>query len=186
MKTFFALAVALFTVSANAAVDFETCTGFDNTPFVSSFVLQVKPDPIVAKEGQEVRIHFNAEIVKTLPAGSTIDVKLIKEGIPLPCLPLPGLPIKVGSCKYEAQELLDLIPKDECDTFAPKGQACTLPLNPGYYGDKDPNGAAVHVLPEIPAILKPLIKGDISVKAMAYDASGAEILCTQNTLSVVV
>merc|ERR1711973_1030482 len=32
---------------------------------------------------------------------------MTKSGLPLPCLPISTLPIHIGSCSYEAQELLD-------------------------------------------------------------------------------
>merc|ERR1711973_1085356 len=41
-----------------------------------------------------------------------------------------GLPISVGSCKYDANDLLALIPAEDCKTFAPAGQACALPSTP--------------------------------------------------------
>merc|ERR1711970_1615162 len=120
MKTFVALAVlASLALAINAdGSDFSDCAGKDNSEFVSAYTLNIKPAPIVAKNG-----------------------KVVKEGVDLPCLPLPDLPIKVGSCKYEAQELLDIVPDDLWATFAPAGQAKSLPLNPGKYGDFDPNGA---------------------------------------------
>merc|ERR1712183_145783 len=183
MKSFIALAVVALAIWANAKSDFESCSGFDNTPFVDQFHLSIKPDPLVAKEGETVSIHFDANIVSTLPAGAKVSVKLVKEGVPLPCLSLAGVPIKVGSCDYNAQELLDLIPAEDCKTFA-HGKACKLPLGPGFYGDSDPNGAAVLTLPKIPFIIVPLIKGDINIQAKAMDAAGNEILCIQNTLSV--
>merc|ERR1712198_666995 len=111
--------------------------------------------------------------------------QLKKNGIPLPCLPVPGLPISVGSCKYDANDLLALIPAEDCKTFAPAGQACALPLNPGFYGDKDPNGSKSLVLPEIPAIIKPFLSGKIAVEAKAMLDDGTEYLCIQNTLEVV-
>merc|ERR1712108_66055 len=79
-----------------------------------------------------------------------VDIKMVKDGLPLPCLPVPGLPIHVGSCNYDAEDLLALITPEDCKKFAPEGQACSLPLNPGFYGDHDPNGFKAFVLPNIP------------------------------------
>merc|ERR1712142_451375 len=185
MKTFIALAVVALALSANAKPDFESCSGFDNTPFVNPFHLNVLPDPLVIKKGAQVKIHFDATLVAELPAGAKIDVQLVKEGVPIPCLPIPGVPVKIGSCSYDAQTLLDFVPADLCSQFAPEGEDCKLPLMAGKYGDQDPNGAAViDITDDIPALIKTIINGDIKIEAKASDASGTEILCIENTVSI--
>merc|ERR1712098_873951 len=171
MKTF-AIVLALAAVAV-AKPDFEACPGFEDNSFVNPWSFTINPDPVMAKEGAEVKIHFDATILKTLPVGTKIDVKMTKSGLPLPCLPISTLPIHIGSCSYEAQELLDLIPAEDCQKFAPAGQECKLPLNPGFYGDSDPNG------------VKPFIQGEISVTAKAMNADGTEYLCMKNTVKVV-
>merc|ERR1712142_842703 len=166
MKTFIALAVVALALSANAKPDFESCSAFDNTPFVNPF-------------------HLNATLVAELPAGAKIDVQLVKEGVPIPCLPIPGVPVKIGSCSYDVQTLLDFVPADMCSQFAPEGEDCKLPLMAGKYGDQDPNGAAViDITDDIPALIKTTINGDIKIEAKASDASGTEILCIENTVSI--
>merc|ERR1712142_789843 len=175
MKTFIALAVVALALSANAKPDFESCSAFDNTPFVNPFHLNLLPDPLVIKKGAQVKIHFDATLVAELPAGAKIDVQLVKEGVPIPCLPIPGVPVKIGSCSYDAQTLLDFVPADLCSQFAPAGEDCKLPLMAGKYGDQDPNGAA---------LIKTIINGDIKIEAKASDASGKEILCIENTVSI--
>merc|ERR1712241_52430 len=186
MKTFIALAVVALALSANAKPDFESCSGFDNTPFVNPFHLSVLPDPVVLKKGQQVKIHFDATLVAELPAGAKISLKLVKEGVPIPCLPIPGVPVKIGSCDYDAETLLDMVPADLCSKFAPAGEDCKLPLMAGKYGDQDPNGAAViDISDAIPAIIKTIVNGDIKVEAKAMDASGnQEFLCIQNTVTI--
>merc|ERR1712142_358696 len=169
MKTFIALAVVALALSANAKPDFESCSGFDNTPIVNPFHLNVLPDPLVIKKGAQVKI----------------DVQLVKEGVPIPCLPIPGVPVKIGSCSYDVQTLLDFVPADLCSQFAPAGEDCKLPLMAGKYGDRDPNGAAViDITDDIPALIKTIINGDIKIEAKASDASGTEILCIENTVSI--
>merc|ERR1712042_36318 len=156
----------------------DSCTGFDNTPFVNPFHISVNPDPLVIKKGAQVKIHFDATVVSELPAGAKIDVQLVKEGVPIPCLPISGLPVKIGSCSYDVQTLLNLVPADLCSKFFPAGQDCKLPMKPGKYGDQDPNGAATI---NITDLIKTIIDGDIEIEAKASDASGKEILCIQNT-----
>merc|ERR1712002_229267 len=177
MKTFVALA-ALSSVLALAFADgsdFADCAGKDNSEYVSQYTLNIKPDPIVAKKDAQVAIHFNADVIKAFPEGTTLDFKMVKENVALPCMPLPDLPFPVGSCTYQAQQLLDVVPDDLWAQFAPAGQSKSLPLNPGKYGDFDATGAITLTIPDIPDIIKPLIRGDIN---------GGNILCADDTLHV--
>merc|ERR1711929_52670 len=157
MKTF-ALVLALVAVAA-AKPNFEACPGFEDNSYVNPWHLSLNPDPVVAKEGAEVKVHFDATALKTLPVGTKVDIKMVKSGIPLPCLPVPGLPIHIGSCDYSADELLALIPAD--------------------------NGTKSFVLPNIPFIVRPFLSGDIEVTAKAINADGTEYLCMKNTVTVV-
>ena len=86
MKTF-AIVLALAAVAV-AKPDFEACPGFEDNSFVNPWSFTINPDPVMAKEGAEVKIHFDATILKTLPVGTKIDVKMTKSGLPLPCLPV--------------------------------------------------------------------------------------------------
>merc|ERR1712180_472508 len=128
MKSF-ALVLALVAVAV-AKPDFEACPGFEDNTFVNPWKLTINPDPIVAKEGESVEIHFDATVLKTLPVGTKVEFKMVKSGIPLPCLPIPGLPIHIGSCSYDAEDLLALITPEDCKKFAPEGQAFVLPSIP--------------------------------------------------------
>merc|ERR1712112_506980 len=124
MKSF-ALVLALVAVAV-AKPDFEACPGFEDNTFVNPWKLTINPDPIVAKEGESVEIHFDATVLKTLPVGTKVEFKMVKSGIPLPCLPIPGLPIHIGSCSYDAEDLLALITPEDCKKFAPRG-TCLQP-----------------------------------------------------------
>merc|ERR1712002_962761 len=90
MKTF-ALVLALAAVAA-AKPDFEACPGFEDNSYVNPWSLTLNPDPIVAKEGAEVKVHFDAKVLKQLTVGTKVDIKMVKDGLPLPCLPVPALP----------------------------------------------------------------------------------------------
>merc|ERR1712189_40803 len=82
MKSF-ALVLALVAVAV-AKPDFEACPGFEDNTFVNPWKLTINPDPIVAKEGESVEIHFDATVLKTLPVGNKGEFKMVKSGIPLP------------------------------------------------------------------------------------------------------
>merc|ERR1712058_22328 len=81
MKSF-ALVLALVAVAV-AKPDFEACPGFEDNSFVNPWSFTISPDPVMAKEGAEVKIHFDTTILKTLPVGTKIDVKMTKSGLPL-------------------------------------------------------------------------------------------------------
>ena len=80
--------------------------------------------------------------------------------------------------------MLDLIPQDLWEAYVPEGQAKALPLNPGAYGDQEPNGSIAVVLPEIPAIIQPFIDGKVKVKAHVMDADGGNEACLEATLNI--
>ena len=80
--------------------------------------------------------------------------------------------------------MLDLIPQDLWEAYVPEGQEKSLPLNPGAYGDQEPNGSIAVVLPEIPAIIQPFIDGKVKVKAHVMDADGNNEACLEATLNI--
>merc|ERR1712038_589307 len=179
MKAF--ILVAFVFALASAKPDFDPCPGFTNE-VVNPLHVSIGPDPLVAKKGQPVNIHFDATVVKTLEVGGKIQVKMVKDGIPIPCIPVPGIPIKVGSCTFGGQEILDIMPKEWCEKYSSNG--CKLPLQPGFYGDKNPNHHETMVLPDIPAILAPLLKGNLKVEVKVFQPDSTEVVCVQNTLTI--
>jgi len=182
MKTFVALVVLAGLVAlAKADTDFQTCPGFSNDAWVNPIHVSISPDPLVAKKGQEVHIHFDVNLIQTLEVGNTIKITMNKGGVPLPCVTVPGLPIKLGSCSFDGQEILDLLPKEWCDKYAKSG--CKLPLKPGFYGDSNPKGFAAVTIPDIPSILVPILSGDLTVKAQVVQ-DGTEVICVQNTVHI--
>ena len=88
MKTFAAIVLAFAAVAVQADPEFKACAGFEDNSYVDPWKLTINPDPIVAKEGASVSVHFDATVLKTLPVGTNLDIKLKKNGIPLPCLPV--------------------------------------------------------------------------------------------------
>ena len=88
MKTFAAIVLAFAAVAVQADPEFKACAGFEDNSYVDPWKLTINPDPIVAKEGASVSVHFDATVLKTLPVGTKVDFKMVKDGIPLPCLPV--------------------------------------------------------------------------------------------------
>ena len=57
----------------------------------------------------------------------------------------------------------------------PEGQDCQLPLNPGSYSP----GVYEMTFPNIPAIIKPLLKGKLDTKIILMPDGKTESACVQ-------
>merc|ERR1712114_103111 len=71
MKTFAAIVLAFAAVAVQADPEFKACAGFEDNSYVDPWKLTINPDPIVAKEGASVSVHFDATVLKTLPVEPT-------------------------------------------------------------------------------------------------------------------
>ena len=145
----------------------------------------VEPFPISLHTGASIKILAQLTLNEPVPEGATLSLNLKKEGLiplPIPCLEINGL--HIGSCTYDAGEL---IARPEICEFlvpdhVPEGQGCTLPLNPGVYGGEP---AIEGVIPEIPHILLDLIgAGTYSAEAVIDLADGTQMTCIQLRVQV--
>ena len=100
-----------------------------------------------------------------------------------------GLPVPIGSCKYDIQQLLDFLAEDpdfDCDKYLP-GNGCSLPMLPGHYGGEFHGDDAIVIeLPQdlvIPDILKPFLDGKIKIH-LSLEADGSEIVCVDTEIGV--
>lgn len=171
---------------------FKSCP---NSPdrYVKPWSLSYKPETIVAKKGKKISVHFDAQVLKEIPKGVKVEVKVKSKGViplPIPCLELDDFPISVGSCNYTGEELLKVLEhpifKDiDCEKYLPKGQKCALPFKPGFYGVKDKSVFEIQAkIPKIPAVLKPFI-GDIDVEVTArHPKTDKEMCCKQATIKI--
>jgi len=62
-----------------------------------------------------------------------------------------------------------------CNAFMPEGQDCQLPLNPGSYRP----GVYEMTFPNIPDLIKPLLKGKLDTKIFVVMPDGTESACVQ-------
>ena len=62
-----------------------------------------------------------------------------------------------------------------CNDFMPEGQDCQLPLNPGSYRPE----AYEMTFPNIPDLIKPLLKGKLDTKIFVVMPDGTESACVQ-------
>ena len=105
-------------------------------------------------------------------------------------LQIPGLPVPVGSCKYQFQDLLDLLEADpnfDCNEYLP-GNGCNLPLLPGHYGGPEGGDGIILELPAdlvIPDILKPLITGKVKAEINLKDSGDGDMACVKTEIEVV-
>jgi len=192
MNTLVALVAAVAAVilvtspsGADASTDFRTCAGFDNSHLMNPFHISVRPDPLVAKKGKIVDIHADLDLVAQLPVGAKVDLHIKKEGlfgITIPCISVAGVPVKIGSCHYEAQQLLNLVPAATAEKFFPAGQTNQLPLRAGHYGSAQD---AIITLPEIPGgLIGHLIHGKFDVEIKISNAQNHPILCISDVITI--
>merc|ERR1711963_537215 len=122
MKTFVVLASLLALVIAK---DLD-CKGPINSTFIKDYKLTI------TNQGGKMAMNFNANVIKALPKGTKVKISVVSKGKKVPCKKVPGIPIKLGSCSYDLQKLLNSKAlKPLLTAVAPTGQAKSLPLKPG-------------------------------------------------------
>jgi len=123
--------------------------------------IDVQPFPISLVTGSSLTIAATLTLNEAVPTGATVSLDLKKEGLiplPIPCLEIPdsetGEILHIGSCTYNADDLLARFADFLCPAHVPDGQSCSLPLNPGTYGGDPPIEV---MIPDIPDILAELV-----------------------------
>ena len=95
--------------------------------------------------------------------------------------------LNIGSCSYDIQHLLDELKGAEggeeiCKGLMAEGQDCNLPFMPGQYAagtDK-----IEILLPEIPSVLQPFLKGTINAQAIGKKPDGTPVACLEVNLEL--
>ena len=85
--------------------------------------------------------------------------------------------MNIGSCSYDIQHLLDELKgaaggEEICTGLMAEGQDCNLPFMAGQYAAG--TDVIEILLPEIPAVLQPFLKGTINVQVTGRKADGTE------------
>jgi len=180
----------LVTAKSDAKLDepeITICNDVTND-YITNINVNVTPFPIVLQSFAQITLSVLLDLLKEVPVGARVKLELAKEGsivdIPVPCLDLPDVEIPLGSCEYDADQLLALGAPTLCPTYFPDGQECKLPLAPGTYGD---GPALVIDLPELPdgGIILPLLEGIVRAKVHVSSADGTEIGCIQVRVELV-
>merc|ERR1711953_727068 len=139
MKLIVLLSTIVLVSAKNIRIDqleYGFCEGAD-TSVGSIDAIDVQPFPVEVKTGGNVTISATLSLATTVPAGAKVALNITKEGIvdlPFPCSPI----FPIGSCEYEADDLLDKFSDILCPAHVPEGQTCATPLNPGTYGGDPP------------------------------------------------
>jgi len=169
-------------------IDVDVCNADVTNTFINNIDLAVTPNPIEVVAGKTISLHFGVDVLKEVAVGATLELKLKKGLLPIPCIDV-GLPVPIGSCKYDIQQLLDFLAEDpdfDCDKYLP-GNGCSLPMLPGHYGGEFHGDDAIVIeLPQdlvIPDILKPFLDGKIKIH-LSLEADGSEIVCIDTEIGV--
>ena len=103
---------------------------------------------------------------------------------------MPVIPIPVGSCTYQLQELFDLIKNIPlfgdiiCNKYLP-GNGCDLPMLPGHYGGAAGGDDAITIdIPPIPDIIYGYLTGTFDITLEIYNEEWKELVCTKTTIEV--
>merc|ERR1712198_561456 len=146
-------------------IEYGFCDGSPEPASIDN--ISVEPFPILVQNGASVTLAVQITLNEPLPAGASVSLNLVLEGIipiKIPCLDIDGL--SLGSCTYTGDHLLEVAETAGiCPTYFPDGQACALPLNPGVYGGGDP------------LVLLPILKGTVRAEANFLLADGSLFAC---------
>jgi len=180
MKLFLICAALLAVVSAKSFspkklkdLEYGFCEGANEV--LEFTTLNVSPYPLQIHSGKDLTLEVMLNLLEQVPEGAKLSLNLKKKGIidlPIPCLEIND--IHIGSCDYDAQEILDFGAEFLCPDYFPEGQTCTLPLNPGMYGG-EPLTVTFGDLPDL--IVDLLASGTYEAKVHAYLADGTEMTC---------
>merc|ERR1711997_1442534 len=91
-------------LDVDQAIDVDICNADVTNSYISNLVLEITPFPIQIKPSATIQLHFAVDVIKEIPVGTTLTLDLKKGILPIPCLEIPGVPVPIGSCKYDLQQ----------------------------------------------------------------------------------
>ena len=71
--------------------DISYCTPNGTEIYIDDINLTLSPFPIRLEAGETVNIQFSFDVLKDIPVGSTVQIRLVEQGAiptPLPCFPV--------------------------------------------------------------------------------------------------
>ena len=82
--------------------DIISCTPNNTEIYIDDINLTLSPFPIPLEGGETVAIQFSFDVIKDIPIGSTVQIRLVEQGAiptPLPCFPVI-LTVNLGNYQY--------------------------------------------------------------------------------------
>ena len=76
-------------------IPFHICDANATNEYVNNIELSIKPNPIQIKPGKTLHVDLGVDLLRTIPTGSRLLLKLKKDeifDIPIPCLHVRSVP----------------------------------------------------------------------------------------------
>ena len=67
-------------------IDVDVCNADVTNTFVNNIDLAVTPNPIEVVGGKTISLHFGVDVLKEVAVGATLELKLKKGLLPIPCI----------------------------------------------------------------------------------------------------
>ena len=70
-------------------IPFSICDAAATNQYVNNLTVSIQPNPIVIKPGKQISLDIGVDLLKEIPIGSRVSLKLKKDDwidIPIPCL----------------------------------------------------------------------------------------------------
>ena len=86
----FVFVLTLPLISCNLP-DIIYCTPNNTDIYIDAIDLTLSPFPIPLEGGETVAIQFSFDVIREIPIGSTVQIRLVEQGAiptPLPCFPV--------------------------------------------------------------------------------------------------
>merc|ERR1712029_548873 len=108
-------------------IEYGFCDGSPEPASIDN--ISVEPFPILVQNGASVTLAFQITLNEPLPAGASVSLNLVLEGIipiKIPCLDIDGL--SLGSCTYTGDHLLEVAETAGiCPTTSPTARPALFP-----------------------------------------------------------
>ena len=91
-------------------IEVDVCNADVTNTFINNIDLAIDPNPIEVVGGKTISLHFGVDVLKEVAAGATLELKLKKGILPIPCidvrmifksLKLDDLDITITNYDYE-------------------------------------------------------------------------------------
>ena len=86
MKLLVILATLCAACTQAEQIDVDVCNADVTNTYVNNIDLAVDPNPIEVVGGKTISLHFGIDILKEVAVGATLELKLKKGLLPIPCI----------------------------------------------------------------------------------------------------